>query len=109
MPTKHAASTNKPLWEPGAERVERANISRFMRFVRENTGNDDVRRYAPLYDFSVRQPEKFWSLLWEFCGVRAHGEHELALGRGEFRKRERPRDVLHVARADAHVIVRVLR
>jgi len=79
MPTKHAASTNKPLWEPGAERVERANISRFMRFVRENTGNDDVRRYAPLYDFSVRQPEKFWSLLWEFCGVRAHGEHEPVL------------------------------
>jgi acetoacetyl-CoA synthetase len=67
---------NKPIWEPGAERIERANINRFMRFVRESTGNEDIRRYAPLYDFSIRHPEKFWPLVWEFCGIRAHGEHE---------------------------------
>lgn len=70
---------NKPIWEPGSERVERANISRFMRFVRESTGNDDIRRYAPLYDFSVRHPDRFWSLVWEFCGIRAHGEMEPVL------------------------------
>ncbi|HZP65638.1 MAG TPA: acetoacetate--CoA ligase, partial [Rudaea sp.] len=64
----------KPIWEPGKERVEAANINRFMRFVREQTGNDDIRRYAPLYDFSVRQPERFWQLVWEFCGIRATGD-----------------------------------
>ncbi|MDR2013185.1 MAG: acetoacetate--CoA ligase [Rhodanobacter sp.] len=66
---------SKPIWEPSAESVERANISRFMRFVRENSGNDDIRSYAPLYEFSVRHSEKFWSLVWEFCGIRAQGEH----------------------------------
>ncbi len=50
-----------------------------MRFVRENTGNEDIRRYAPLYDFSVRHPEKFWPLVWEFCGIRASGEFEPVL------------------------------
>jgi acetoacetyl-CoA synthetase len=50
-----------------------------MRFVRESTGNDDIRRYAPLYDFSVRYPDRFWSLVWEFCGIRAHGEMEPVL------------------------------
>ena len=69
----------KPIWEPSAERIERANLSRFMRFVREQTGNDDLRRHAPLYDFSIRQPERFWSLLWEFCGVRASGNFEPVL------------------------------
>ena len=64
----------KPIWEPGKERVEAANINRFMRFVREQTGNEDIRRYAPLYDFSVRQPAKFWKLVWEFCGIRATGD-----------------------------------
>jgi len=68
-----------PIWEPSAERIERANISRFMRFVRESTGNEDIRRYAPLYEFSVRQPDRFWSLVWEFCGIRAHGELEPVL------------------------------
>lgn len=70
---------NKPIWEPGAERIERANLNRFMRFVRESTGDEDIQRYAPLYDFSIRQPERFWSLVWEFCGIRAQGEHEPVL------------------------------
>ncbi len=69
----------KPIWEPSSERIDRANLSRFMRFVREQTGNDDIRRHSPLYDFSVRQPEKFWSLLWEFCGVRASGNFQEVL------------------------------
>jgi acetoacetyl-CoA synthetase len=70
---------NKPIWEPGTERIERSNLNRFMRFVRESTGNDDIRRYAPLYEFSVRQPERFWPLVWEFCGIRAHGDMEPVL------------------------------
>ncbi|UXI69228.1 AMP-binding protein [Tahibacter amnicola] len=69
---------SKPIWEPSSERIERANISRFMRFVREQTGNDDIRRYAPLHDFSVRHPDRFWQLVWEFCGIRASGTfHEV--------------------------------
>ena len=74
---------NKPIWEPGTERIERANMNRFMRFVRESTGNEDIRRYAPLYDFSVRHPEKFWPLVWEFCGIRASGDHEPVLVDGD--------------------------
>ena len=74
---------NKPIWEPGTERIERANINRFMRFVRESTGNEDIRRYAPLYDFSVRHPEKFWPLVWEFCGIRASGDFEPVLADGD--------------------------
>lgn len=74
---------SKPIWEPGADRIERANMSRFMRFVRESTGNEDIRRYSPLYEFSIRSPEKFWSLVWEFCGIRASGEFEPALVDGD--------------------------
>jgi acetoacetyl-CoA synthetase len=73
----------KPIWEPGAERIERANINRFIRFVREQTGNEDIRRYAPLYDFSVRYPEKFWKLVWEFCGIRATGDLDPVLVDGD--------------------------
>ena len=70
---------NLPIWEPSQERIDRANLSRFMRYVREQTGNEDIRRYAPLYDFSLRQPARFWSLLWDFCGIRASGEFEPVL------------------------------
>jgi acetoacetyl-CoA synthetase len=70
---------NKPNWEPRQERIERANLGRFMRYVREQTGNEDIRRYAPLYDFSIHHPARFWALLWEFCGIRASGDFEPVL------------------------------
>lgn len=63
----------KPIWVPGTERVERANLSRFVRFAREQTGNDDLRDYAAIYAFSIHHPERFWPLVWEFCGIRAVG------------------------------------
>ncbi len=76
-------SLEKPIWEPGKQRTESANISRFMRFVREQIGNDDIRRYAPLYDFSIRHPERFWQLVWEFCGIRATGDFDKVLVDGD--------------------------
>jgi len=67
---------DKPIWEPSRERAEASNMARFLRFVRERTGNPDLLRYAPLWEFSVREPQRFWPLVWEFCGVRASGELE---------------------------------
>ncbi len=76
-------SNDAPLWTPSAERRDATNLHRFVRFVREATGNGDIGSYAPLYDFSIRHPEKFWPLVWEFCGVRATGEFEPALVDGD--------------------------
>jgi acetoacetyl-CoA synthetase len=72
-----------PLWTPSPERRDAANLHRFVRFVREATGNDDIGSYAPLYEFSVRNPAKFWALVWEFCGIRATGDFEPALVDGD--------------------------
>jgi acetoacetyl-CoA synthetase len=65
-----------PIWSPGAERIERANLHRFMRFCREEAGKADLNSYAPLWQFSVDQPERFWTLLWDFCGIKASGARE---------------------------------
>ncbi len=74
---------NTPIWEPSAERIERANLSRFLRFVREQVGDDSLRSHAALYDFSVHNPEQFWLLVWEFCGVRASGSFDEVLAHAD--------------------------
>jgi acetoacetyl-CoA synthetase len=74
---------NRPIWEPGHERAERANMNRFIRFVHESTGNDDISGYGQLYEFSTRSPERFWPLVWEFCGIRASGDHTPVLVDGD--------------------------
>lgn len=71
--------TEKPLWSPGKDRTDGANLSRFMRFVRAETGNADLNSYAPLYRFSIEQPATFWTLLWDFVGIRSSGERSPVL------------------------------
>ncbi|MEJ2344653.1 MAG: acetoacetate--CoA ligase [Gammaproteobacteria bacterium] len=70
---------DQPVWRPDEARCENSNMARFVRFVQDRVGNPDIQRYAPLWEFSVRQPERFWPLLWEFCGIRASGDLEPAL------------------------------
>jgi acetoacetyl-CoA synthetase len=55
--------SDKPLWTPSAERVERTLLARFMR----QTGHRD---YAALHRWSIENREAFWNLLWDFCAVR---------------------------------------
>ncbi len=70
---------SQPLWIPGAERIERANLTRFIRFVQAETGDGNLVDYSGLYRFSIAQPEKFWCLLWDFCGIKAQGERSPVL------------------------------
>jgi acetoacetyl-CoA synthetase len=72
---------SKPLWTPSPERLERANLSRFIRYVQER--EHSVEDYPSLYDFSIRDSAAFWRAVWEFVGVRAHGDWEPTLLNGE--------------------------
>jgi acetoacetyl-CoA synthetase len=64
-----------PIYTPSAERVEAANLTRFIRFMSTESGVE-LKGYEDLYDYSIRHSDRFWRALWEFCGVRASGELE---------------------------------
>jgi acetoacetyl-CoA synthetase len=62
--------SSQPLWSPSAERVTRANLTRFIDQVRaigESTAG--ISNYDSLYDWSVRDLEQFWTEIRRFCGV----------------------------------------
>jgi acetoacetyl-CoA synthetase len=61
---------NQPLWQPSAERIAQANLTAFMKAVRERDGAE-VHDYDALYRWSIAEPERFWSALWSYCGVIA--------------------------------------
>ena len=61
------------LWTPSEKRIGDANLSRFMRFIAERFGAE-VPDYPALYDYSINHPDRFWTALWEFCGIRGHGD-----------------------------------
>ncbi len=66
------------LWEPSVADVERAEMTRFMRWMGERRGRA-FADYGELWRWSVAEIEDFWAAIWEFCGVRASQPYEQVL------------------------------
>jgi acetoacetyl-CoA synthetase len=65
---------NLPLWQPNPNTVGATGMALFM----QATG---YGRYTDLWQWSVEQPEMFWSTLWDFCAaVGGKGDHILIDG-----------------------------
>ena len=59
-----------PLWRPSDEKIASTNLTAFVRFLEERTGQV-FDGYPALHRFSVDQMDAFWGAVWEFCGVIA--------------------------------------
>jgi len=60
------------LWRPSSERIERAAITRFERWLGQTRGLR-FDGYHELWQWSVDELEDFWASLVEFCDVRFEG------------------------------------
>jgi acetoacetyl-CoA synthetase len=73
-----SAAQPGPLWEPSAADVERAEMTRFMRWAGERRGQK-FADYGELWRWSVDEIEDFWAAIWEFYDVRASRPYEQVL------------------------------
>ena len=61
------------LWEPPADLVEHATMTRFMR-------DQGLETYAALWEWSVQDIDRFWGTLWRFLDIDADGDPATVLG-----------------------------
>src|ERR1017187_6765204 len=71
-------ASQTPLWEPSDSDLERAAMTRFMRFAAQRRGAP-FADYDELWRWSVAELEDFWAGIWEFFGVRASKPYERVL------------------------------
>ena len=71
-------SVSEPLWQPSADRIANANITFFTRRLEADWGIS-LPGYLALHAFSIDEMEKFWSTVWDFCGVVAETKGERIL------------------------------
>ena len=71
-----------PLWQPSPERIAGTNLTAFMARVERDWGVK-LADYDDVYDWSVAELEKFWSSVWDFCGVIAETRGETVLADGD--------------------------
>ncbi|MFI0738809.1 acetoacetate--CoA ligase [Streptomyces sp. NPDC021100] len=81
----HHADQPTPLWRPDADRVARAQVTRFHARAAERHGapapvpGDPEASYAALHRWSVAAPEPFWQAVAEWCDVRFTHPYERVL------------------------------
>ena len=67
------------LWEPQADQVAAAAITRFTDLIRARTGLP-LADYDALWSYSTREPAGFWTAIADFFDVRWHEQSTAALG-----------------------------
>jgi acetoacetyl-CoA synthetase len=74
-----AVAEPKVLWTPSEERIERATLTRYMRWLEEK---HDLHfdGYHDLWRWSVFDIAAFWRSIVDFCGVRFAEGGDTALG-----------------------------
>ncbi len=72
------SSSAEKLWEPSPERIERATMTRYMRWLEHERGLE-FGSYEGLWRWSVDELEDFWRSIWEFFDVRSSGSPEQVL------------------------------
>ena len=60
--------SERPIWQPSAERIAGSRLRAFMTRMEAHWGVS-LPDYAALHRWSVEYPEQFWPSVWEFCGV----------------------------------------
>lgn len=66
------------LWQPSAERIANANMTRFQEYVNKKYGKY-FETYDDLYNWSVENSPAFWESMWEFGEIKASKKYELVV------------------------------
>ena len=61
---------SEPLWHPDESRIRQTNVTDFIETVEEDW-NVNIGDFRGLYDFSIRENEKFWVSLKDYANVSA--------------------------------------
>jgi acetoacetyl-CoA synthetase len=68
------------LWTPGPDRVDRANVTAFARWLQRCRGRQ-FGDYDALWRWSVTDLDGFWQAVWDYCDIEASVRPAAVLGR----------------------------
>ncbi|MFI1016937.1 acetoacetate--CoA ligase [Streptomyces sp. NPDC020965] len=74
-----SAANSAPLWQPDADRIARARITRFQSWAAEHHGAPADGGYPALHRWSVDELETFWRAVAEWSDIRFTTPYERVL------------------------------
>jgi acetoacetyl-CoA synthetase len=72
----------QPIWQPSPERIAGSEITAFIAEINRRWGTQ-IRDYASLHRFSVEEPERFWTAIWDYFSIVAKNRGDEVLVDGD--------------------------
>ncbi len=69
-------------WTPSSQQIEDAQITDFARHASKLSGQN-LQKYPDLYDWSIKDREAFWGLIWERASIIASERGDIVLDEGD--------------------------
>ena len=66
---------SKLIWQPSAERVEKANMTRFINYVNQEY-HLKMGSYDELYEWSIEKTPDFWASVQGFTEIQASPKYD---------------------------------
>ena len=61
---------SKKLWEASQRVKNKSNLFRYENFLAENYHYKITKQYSKILKWSIKNPQKFWSSIWDFVNVK---------------------------------------
>ncbi|HUN70193.1 MAG TPA: acetoacetate--CoA ligase [Burkholderiales bacterium] len=71
-----------PIWTPSEQAIENAQLTQFARHVVRKY-RLELNTYPDFYQWTIDNPEEFWSEIWDWCGVIASKKGSTVLVDGD--------------------------
>ncbi len=71
-----------PLWSPSPEQIANARVTAFRQYVAERW-SEPLADFEDLYQWSIREPARFWESVWDFCHLVAQRRFDSVLTAGD--------------------------
>tara|TARA_B100000427_G_scaffold285827_1_gene259487 strand:+ start:697 stop:909 length:213 start_codon:yes stop_codon:yes gene_type:complete len=60
----------KKLWEASPSVKIKSNLYRYEKFISKKFKKDFGRSYKKILNWSIKNSDKFWSSIWDFCQIK---------------------------------------
>ena len=61
---------NKKLWEASLSIKKKSNLYKFEKFISKKFNYKSNKNYKKLFNWSIDNLYKFWSLIWDYTKVK---------------------------------------
>ena len=62
----------KKLWSASKSEIKNSNLANYENYINLKYNQKFNRKYKDILSWSIKNPEKFWESVWNYCNVKGN-------------------------------------